>query len=88
MIKTQKKDVIKRMLENESEIMERIYGFNILKEDDIIPPKKRKKKEIIIENLYVSDHLSRKAKLYLFLGFQLLIIAAHILFFILRIFNI
>lgn len=81
------KDVIIRMLENESEIIERIYGINILKEDDIVLLKKKRKLKEITENLNISDHLSAKSKKYIILGFELFIIAAHITFFVLRIFN-
>ncbi|MFX0027328.1 MAG: hypothetical protein ACFE8M_13060 [Candidatus Hermodarchaeota archaeon] len=75
------------MLESESEIMERIYGINILREDDIVLLKKKRKLKEVIENLNISDHLSAKSKKYIILGLELFIIAAHIAFFILRIFN-
>lgn len=75
------------MLENESEIIERIYGINILEEDDIILLKKKRKLREVIENINISDHLSAKAKKYIILGLELFIIAAHVVFFILRIFN-
>lgn len=75
------------MLENESEIIERIYGINILEEDDIILLKKKRKLREVIENINISDHLSAKAKKYIILGLELFIIAAHIAFFVLRIFN-
>ncbi|MFX0180325.1 MAG: hypothetical protein ACFE78_09035 [Candidatus Hodarchaeota archaeon] len=75
------------MLETESEIMERIYGINILREDDIVLLKKKRKLKEVIENLNISDHLSAKSKKYIILGLELFIIAAHIAFFILRIFN-
>lgn len=75
------------MLENESEIIERIYGINILEEDDIILLKKKRKLKEVIENINISDHLSAKAKKHIILGLELFIIAAHIAFFVLRIFN-
>ncbi len=75
------------MLENESEIIERIYGINILEEDDIILLKKKRKLREVIENINISDHLSAKAKNNIILGLELFIIAAHVVFFILRIFN-
>jgi len=75
------------MLENESEIIERIYGINILEEDDINLLKKKRKLKEVIENINISDHLSAKAKKHIILGFELFIIAAHIAFFVLRIFN-
>jgi len=75
------------MLENESEIIERIYGINISEEDDIILLKKKRKLREVIENINISDHLSAKAKKYIILGLELFIIAAHVVFFILRIFN-
>ncbi len=75
------------MLENESEIIERIYGINFLEEDDIILLKKKRKLREVIENINISDHLSEKAKKYIILGLESFIIAAHIAFFVLRIFN-
>lgn len=75
------------MLESESEIIERIYGINILEEDDIILLKKKRKLREVIENITISDHLSAKAKKTIILGLELFIIAAHIAFFVLRIFN-
>jgi hypothetical protein len=75
------------MLESESEIIERIYGFNVLEEDEIVLLKKKRKLREVIENLNISDHLSAKAKKHITLGFELFIIAAHIAFFVLRMFN-
>ena len=74
-------------MESESEIIERIYGINILEEDDIILLKKKRKLREVIENINISDHLSAKAKNYIILGLELFIISAHIAFFVLRIFN-
>lgn len=79
--------MIKKMLENESEIIERIYGINIFEEDDIILLREKRKLREVIENLNISDHLSAKAKKYIILGLELFIIVAHIAFFVLRIFN-
>jgi hypothetical protein len=75
------------MLESESKIIERIYGINILEEDDIILLKKKRKLREVIENINISDHLSAKAKKYIVLGLELFIIAAHIAFFVLRMLN-
>ena len=49
-------------MESESEIIERIYGINILEEDDIILLKEKRKLREVIENINISDHLSAKAK--------------------------
>ncbi|MFX0032294.1 MAG: hypothetical protein ACFE8E_01235 [Candidatus Hodarchaeota archaeon] len=76
------------MLENESQVMKRIYGVNILEEDNRNFTKKQNKPKKLIDNIYIKDYISAKTKKRILIGFQLVIIAAHIAFFILRMFHI
>lgn len=75
---------LKKMLENESEIMERIYKYNILDKSDSIFQERKHKLKKGIENLNISDFLTQKIKKHIILGFMLFIITAHIIFFMLR----
>jgi len=82
------KSVIIKVLENESQVMKRIYGDNILEEDNRISTGKSNKSRRVVNGIYVSDYISAKTKKRILIGFQLVIIAAHIAFFILRMFHI
>lgn len=76
------------MLENESQVLKRIYGVNILEEPNKDVPDKANKMNIVINDIFISDTPPKNVKKKILIGLQLLIIAAHIAFFILRIFHI
>ncbi|MFX1235894.1 MAG: hypothetical protein ACFFBY_15300 [Promethearchaeota archaeon] len=75
-------------MKDESQVIERIYGVNVFNEKNEYVPDKSNKAKHMINEIYVNNSISAKAKKRIFIGLQLLIIAAHIAFFILRMFHI
>lgn len=73
------------MMDNESQDLEKIYDFNILDESSKKTLNKGSKMKKTIENTVISEYIPNIIKKKIFVGFQLLIIAIHITFFILRI---
>ena len=80
--------MIIKILEDETQIMERIYDVNSLESYKRYFPNKPDRVKKALEDIYISDYITTRSKKRLLIGFQLLIIAAHLVFFILRIFHI
>ncbi|MFX1498576.1 MAG: hypothetical protein ACFFBH_13700 [Promethearchaeota archaeon] len=75
------------MLENESQMVKKAQKLDELEEHNKNFIDKGNKVKNPIDNIVISDIFHHKVKKRILIGFQLLIIAAHIVFFIIRIFR-
>ena len=60
--------MIIKVLENESQVMKRIYGVNILEENNRNLPRKPHKSKRVINDIYISEYISAKTKKRILIG--------------------